>query len=182
MKWILILFLVPFFVYASEGKKLSVQSRMLLEALKEMPGKGDITFLSTFPDTKKEFIKICHSPKFDELYDCNKLFYPHIDRLITSHPLRVGEILAGLASSIKYDADAPSYLQDAWLKLCLRKPGYFVKSLEKLKSKKRQNLALKYLNESLHHPRNQISKCIDVLKKHHHGKWVELAKKYLHNH
>ena len=178
--------ILAFFIFVSaamvfaagvQEKKLSPQSQKIRGAIDAMTS-AESAFLDAFPKSKAEFIKICHSAKFDELYDCHELFHPHVEKLLISQPSRMGKILAGVASTLSYDADGPNYLQHLWSGFCISNTKEFVASIEAIEA---GDLALKYLNEFLHHPDNQkIEPCISALHENGFSNWAVRAKKFLH--
>jgi len=141
----------------NKTKNLSEESTQLLKAMNNKTKKGNLLFLKKFPKDLKSFTKTCNSPKFNELYDCH-LQIAHLTTLSKKYPQQVGDILASLASVVKFDADAPNHLKEAWLGFCNTYPKFFSESVNKLPLP-RQNKSLSYVSAYLYNPNSSYKRC-----------------------
>ena len=107
-------------------------------ALKHLDSKEAKTqLIAEFPRDAKAFKEFCQERR-TVLKDCSGLFENGVQKLIpkSEYAEPLAEILAGLVTEVKYGADAPNYLQRAWLTLCQGQPKAFVAAVENLPSAK----------------------------------------------
>ena len=139
---------------------LSPRSLALRNSIALISSDGGAEFSNAFPKDKKEFIEICDSPKFDQLYDCSKVIDVGVRKVLKKSPLLLSIKIANLAAEVDFGADAPNYLQRVWAEFCQDNPKEFAFSVLKLEYSK-QITALKYLTKGIEKDSNaKLDKCI----------------------
>ena len=166
MKLIFILshiFTTPSMAASIKDANLSPQSLTLRNSIAFISSDGGAEFSNAFPKDKKEFIEICDSPKFDQLYDCSKVIDVGVKKVLKKSPSLLSLKIANLAAEVDFGADAPNYLQRVWAEFCQDNPKEFASSVLKLEHGK-QITALQYLTKGIEKDSNaKLDKCIRSL-------------------
>lgn len=183
MKKIKLIFILSSYVFAIQSNaasadeaKLTPQALTLRNSVALIGSDGGAEFSNAFPKNKKEFIEICDSPKFDQLYDCSKVINVGVKKVLQKSPSLLSAKVANLAAEVDFGADAPNYLQSVWTEFCQKNPKEFASSILKLESGK-QTAALRYLTKGIEQDNNvKLDKCIKSLSSAKLDKVANIAK------
>lgn len=161
------LFVIVSLIFPKAGlakeKKLSSHALALKNSISLIKTDRGSEFATVFPKDKKEFVELCDSPSFDQLYDCDQVINVGVKKVLRKSPLILGPKIANLASEVEFGADAPNYLQSAWAEFCQNSPKEFVTSILQLEPAK-QKLALLFLTKGIEKDTNaKLDACIKSL-------------------
>lgn len=151
-----------------EAEKLTTA----LSALQKNPDdlKLQQTYLDSFPHTYAEFLKLFDLDQ--PLYDGHD--YIEILRALSQkHEREVGRLLISLSKDAKYEADAPSYLQDVTTGYGGEHPAVFLALLKELSPAERRKLISFLADVEVHGP--DYRKIISELEASHE---TELANEF----
>ena len=145
---------------------LSRKVTKLSGALADMRNSADdrraqMRYLRAFPKTYKEYLEL-----FDlgqPLYDGHE-YVNAISPLAANYERTVGNILVNLSQDAHYDADAPSYLQQATSEYAAQHTKTFVSLLKRLPSMKEANLITFLADVENHRAYPEYQMIIDQLK------------------
>ncbi len=151
-------------------KSLQERSTELAKAATDLASPDSVKiFFRLFPKSKSDFSKLCLDIKVQASLptgDCHDIIVKGLGDLSSRSETAdaVGEMMLDLASKIKFDADAPSYLQMVLNRYCSDQTKSYLASLNSMAVKDRDK-ALRFQNEQLHDSNAEgFAKCVEALK------------------
>jgi hypothetical protein len=167
-------------------KKIEEVSKKLFELSNKLEDpESRRLFLDAFPKIKKDFLALCSDLSYQSntpTGDCHGIILEGLRKTSVSEDtaLRSGKIMVNLASEVKFDADAPSYLQWVLDDFCAARPKDFVVAINDL-TRAKQEKTLKFMNDNFHpvNGANFIS-CINALNDKNYFDLSQRARKYVY--
>jgi hypothetical protein len=134
-------------------------------------------FLDLFPKSKLEFEAFFIGAD-DRFVESDLEAFARMVELRERYPTEVGRILAVLAANLDHDADAPTYVQYAWIGLCEESTDRFVEVISAL-SIDDQEASLRFMSENIHGLGNEMLGCVNALENSGYEALATRAKQFV---
>ena len=131
-------------------------------------------FISEFPRDFKTFLSIFHRNDFSELYRNSHIYLDLLKHLSSEYPDKVVYLLFGLSKDAKWDADAPSYLQDILTEYIIKHFDLFITPFKKLPIKEQKNISVFLADVETIATYPEFKTILNLLKKHNETKIYEM--------
>ncbi|HEX7958352.1 MAG TPA: hypothetical protein VF493_00440 [Terriglobales bacterium] len=160
----------PLSINAIQGQKgaqpEAEKLRTALAELQKSPAdlKLQQAYLDSFPHTYAEFLKLFDLDQ--PLYDGHD-YIEILRSLSQTHEHEIGKLLVSLSKDAKYEADAPSYLQDVTAVYGSEHPVAFAGLLKELSAEERGRLISFLADVEVHDSSSAYSKIISELETRH---------------
>lgn len=120
-------------------------------------------YLTAFPKTKSDFIRLFSSSKKDQLFDGNDYIF-QLERLAFNHPQQTLQLVLKLASELDWQTGAANYLQFVLMKIVLNDPLTFSQQMQSLGQRKRQGV-MRFMVQGSNGPAVGYRQLVKVLRR-----------------
>lgn len=120
-------------------------------------------YLTAFPTTKRDFIRLFSSSQKDQLFDGNDYIF-QLERLAVNHPQQTLQLVLKLASELNWQNGAANYLQFVLMKIALNDPLAFSQQMHSLAQRKRQGV-IRFMAQGSNGPAVGYGQLVKVLRR-----------------
>lgn len=125
--------------------------------------KNQQDYLKHFPRKPRQFTRLFNSRKKDQLWDGSEYIF-QLEHIAKNYPKETFELVMTLAATLKWQKEAPNYLQFVLMKIAMNNPFGFATQFSKL-SRTKQNSIISFLNANPKGPAIGYEQLIYMLRR-----------------